>query len=324
MSSTIRIRWPTLVAGSFSAGLRDRRRSVLERRQAYLELAPVTEPLAARFDRSAVHLHHRLDQRQADAQPVARAFQGRVHLGEHLEEVRKLLGRDADAVVPHAHDHLRAFVGDRQPDVAAPVGELARVVEQVADHLRQPRGVGAQIERLRRQRHRQLVVQAAVPRARRLDGLLDDRPELDGLLAKLELAARDAAEVEQVVDQARQLAHLTFDHPQRRACHLCVAVSDAQGAHGVADRGQRVAQLVRQHREELVLAAVGFGQVVGQLPPLGDVLADRGEGHRSAGVVRQGQHLVGHPARLAGLEVPEADLDLAVALSRAPTGRTRP
>ena len=30
---------------------------------------------------------------------------------------------------------------------------------------------------------------------------------------------------------------------------------------GVADRGQRVAQLVGQGRQELVLAAVGFGQV---------------------------------------------------------------
>ena len=78
-------------------------------RQAHDELAPAAEPLAARLDRAAVHLHQPLHQRQADAQPVARPLQRRVHLREHLEEAGKLFGGDADAGVPHANDRLVAF-----------------------------------------------------------------------------------------------------------------------------------------------------------------------------------------------------------------------
>ena len=61
---------------------------------------------------------------------------------------------------------------------------------------------------------------------------------------------------------------------------FAVAAAQAQGSRGVADRRQRVAQLVRQHRQELVLAAVGLGQirrqaaqVVFQPLSLGHVLA---------------------------------------------------
>ena len=100
----------------------------------------------------------------------------------------RLFGGDADAVVPHADDRLLALALDRQRDVAALVGELAGVVQQVADHLRQPRRVGVEIHRLRRQRDRQLVVHAAVQRARGFDGLVDDRRQLDALLAQLDLA----------------------------------------------------------------------------------------------------------------------------------------
>ena len=52
--------------------------------------------------------------------------------------------------------------------------------------------------------------------------------------------------------------------------------------HGVADRGQGVAQLVGEHRQELVLAAVGSGELLGPLPqlalqppPLLDVVEDQ-------------------------------------------------
>ena len=57
-----------------------------------------------------------------------------------------------------------------------------------------------------------------------------------------------------------------------------------------------------------------FRRLVLQPLALGHVLADRRERHRLPRGVGQRQQLVGHPARLARLEVPEADLDLAVAL----------
>ena len=150
-----------MVAAGAATGCRERRLRRFSRdRQAHDELAAAARPVAVRFDGAAVHLHQRLHQRQADAQPVARALQRRIDLREHVEDARQFVGRDADAVVPHSDHGLPAFLLDGQPDVPAPVGELAGVVQQVADHLRQPRRVGVEIDGLRRQRDRQLVVHA--------------------------------------------------------------------------------------------------------------------------------------------------------------------
>ena len=49
---------------------------------------------------------------------------------------------------------------------------------------------------------------------------------------------------------------------------LAAVLLEPQQVHGVADRGQRVAQLVGEHRQELVLAAVQVGQGLGLLPDL--------------------------------------------------------
>ena len=77
------------------------------------------------------------------------------------------------------------------------------------------------------------------------------------LACEADLAAGDARDVEQVVDQARQLAA-----PGGRSTSAAQSASGSSGAtwritfDGVADRRQRVAQLVGQHRQELVLAPV--------------------------------------------------------------------
>ena len=78
---------------------------------------------------------------------------------------------------------------------------------------------------------------------------------------------------------------------------------------------------MRQHGQEFVLAAIRVKEVrrqacevVGEPLPFGHVLADRRECRRASGSVRQYQHLVGHPAGVARPEVPEADLNLAMAL----------
>ena len=117
---------------------------------------------------------------------------------------------------------------------------------------------------------RQLVVHAAVERRGppRRPGATTGS-ELDALAAQLDPAARDAADVEQIVDQARHVADLALEHLGRRA-ERSVAVAAAadrrtQHLHRVADRRQRIAELVRQRGQELVLAAVGLGEVAGEL-----------------------------------------------------------
>ena len=67
---------------------------------------------------------------------------------------------------------------------------------------------------------------------------------------------RDARNVEQVVDQAAEVHHLARDDFARPRNVARIGRLHAQGLGGGADRRQRVAQFVRKHGEEGVLAAV--------------------------------------------------------------------
>jgi hypothetical protein len=90
-------------------------------------------------------------------------------------------------------------------------------------------------------------------RARQLDGGADDRVDLDGRPDELDLAGPDARGVEQIVDEAPEVAHLALDHGE-------LAGVVGRGAHAdqlerARDRRERVAELVAEHREQLVLGA---------------------------------------------------------------------
>ena len=75
--------------------------------------------------------------------------------------------------------------------------------------------------------------------------------------------------------------------------------------HGVTDRRQRVAQLVAEHGQELVLAAVGLGQLLSvafqlllQPLALGDVPKDEDHSHVIVSVILDGRRTIvdGSPA----------------------------
>ena len=98
-----------------------------------------------------------------------------------------MLGGDADAGVPHPHDGLAAFPLGGEPDVAAPLGVLGGVVEQVREHLRQPGRVGVQGDRLGRQGDGEFVAACLDERAAGLDGHLQRPPPGRPLLAQVHL-----------------------------------------------------------------------------------------------------------------------------------------
>ncbi len=108
----------------------------------------------------------------------------------------------------------------------------------------------------------------------------------------MNLASGDPRDVQKVVDQAGHVAHLTRGEVAGRFNRRGVGAGQANQLQGVADWGQGVAQLVGQHRQELVLAAVGLGKFVGPaaeffLHPatLGGVAHDLGETAEMSGVV---------------------------------------
>ena len=82
--------------------------------------------------------------------------------------------------------------------------------------------------------------------------------ELEPFGPDLELAAADPRDVEEIVDETRELIALAVDDPLNASRRLFPRRRMGQDVRGIANRGEWVAQLVREHGEELVLAAVGL------------------------------------------------------------------
>jgi len=110
-------------------------------------------------------------------------------------------------------------------------------------------------------------------RAMILHGVAHEFIEFQGLALKLDLVSRDAGHVQQVVDQVGQLSGLAVKSPPRRVSPARPRLAMFEDVGAVPDGGQRVAQFVREHRQEFVLALVGFAQglldflVLGYLRP---------------------------------------------------------
>ncbi len=150
--------------------------------------------------------------------------------------------------------------------------------------------------------------------------------------AQLHLVAVDAGDVEQVVDQPDHVAELPLHHVPGLGDGVGVAGREPHHLQAVAQRGQRVAQLVGQQREELVLAAVRLPErLLGPLP-LGDVAGDLRRPDDAAVAVadrgdRQGDvepaAVLGHADRLEVLDpLPAAEprQDRALLVDAAPAG----
>jgi hypothetical protein len=110
-----------------------------------------------------------------------------------------------------------------------------------------------------------------------LDGAGQHPARSTWLLFQFELAAADAGDVEQVVDQVHHVADLALHHLAHLGHRGRVVAGQAHHAQAAADRRQRIAQLVRQRGQELGLAAVGLGQVGGQLLQRGVGMLARGD-----------------------------------------------
>ena len=132
---------------------------------------------------------------------------------------------------------------------------LAALVSRFETTWLEPRRVAVHAQAAPRHVDRQRVGALLEQRAGHLDRLRDHLGELDELGLQLDLAARDARDVEQVVDQPRQVVDLALDDGA-----LALRARLAAQPHQLQrrqDRRQRVAQLVAEHRQELVLRAVG-------------------------------------------------------------------
>src|ERR1700729_1123296 len=85
---------------------------------------------------------------------------------------------------------------------------------------------------------------------------IENRGQFHRVLAQLERTARDVCDVEQVVQQAAHVSYLTFDDLVKSFSLLWRRRALLPRGERVADRSQRVSQLMRQQSDEFILALV--------------------------------------------------------------------
>ena len=178
-------------------------------------------------------------------------------LGEDLEDVGELLGRDAGAGVADADLGAPAGAAHPHGDVAAAGGELGGVVEEVRERLGEAEPVPADRQRLGAGVEAELdprrVERGAVP----LDRVADELGQVQLLALQLHLAAGDAGGFQEVVDQHRLVEDLALGGVDRPLGGAVRFPFHPQHLEGAADRAQGVAQLVGEHGQQLLLGAVG-------------------------------------------------------------------
>src|SRR5205823_1993191 len=167
--------------------------------------------LAQGLDRSTVKLHESPNEGQPDAEAATRAGARLRALHEKLERVLPQLIRQPGTVVLHANHELIAFDAGAQPDPAADIGVLRGIVQQVREDLAEPGRIGEERDRFGGEIERDAVATLVDKRAHALDRALDNGAQEERLLAKLDLAARYARDVEQVVDQPSHVLDLPLD-----------------------------------------------------------------------------------------------------------------
>ncbi len=118
----------------------------------------------------------------------------------------ELARRDADALVAHAHDDLAVLLGQPHADRATPRRVLDGVGEQVVQHLLEVVAVGGDDRRRRWCLEHDVVGCRGGLHA--VGQLADQLGEVELGELELDLALLDARDVEQLVDEPRQLARL--------------------------------------------------------------------------------------------------------------------
>ena len=207
-----------------------------------------------------------LGQVQANAKPVFGRSRATRQLRESLEHSGNLLVEKADAVINDPKQSLIALSANLDPHPAIDSRELQGVVEQVFDDLRDPDRVDIDHQLAIGQRNLQAPPPCLRDQPIRIGGSACDLNQVGPLELHLQASGRDSRDIKQVIDQSGHMRHLSLEDRHDRTCHSG-HVDRSQKLERIADRCQRVAQFVGQHRQEILLATIGlinrdFGQAL--------------------------------------------------------------
>ncbi len=198
----------------------------------------------------------RSHQRQPQPEAPLGAVGAARALHEHLEHLRQEGRVDAFSVVAYAEDDFVAIARGRHFG-ASPLGCVAcGVGEEVVDDLGEADLVRVHREPLGGDGQVKLEPPLLDERPCCLDRLRDHTRELERNSRERDLSARHARDVEQVIDEAHEVLGLPQDHLALvRRGHVASQLHELDRRE---DGRERVPELVRQERQELVLPTVGL------------------------------------------------------------------
>src|SRR5215510_332366 len=168
-------------------------------RQVACDARALPDP-AHDLELAAVQRQQALDDRQAETGAVVPAIVARARLEERIAHARHILGVDADAVVLHRDRDraARSSLGAHH-DLAAVIGELDRVGNQVEHDLAQRALVGDDQWQLSRDPHGELDPGLAGLQRQHVAGISDDMLWRERLGRDLEIAGLDLRHVQNTV-----------------------------------------------------------------------------------------------------------------------------
>src|SRR5690349_4367085 len=205
-----------------------------------LELASFSDPGAGGDDSSVVLVDETPDERETQAE--AAALPGRdFALAEWLEDVRKVLGSDADARVDDTDDGIAVAPVERDVNRRSGLAVLHRVVEEIPEDLRQPGRVAHHEEGPGHFRQNDLAGWRTARGFDAIDDLSHGVHQVDALQANRRLPGSNSRHVEKLVDDPSDLQHLVVDDPSQFRPLIVVPGHHVEGMRGARDRTERVA-----------------------------------------------------------------------------------
>src|SRR6185312_3582876 len=188
--------------------------------QSDLEGGALPEARTAGSDLPLVHIDQSLDDRESDPKSSLGAIERALALHEQVEDARQELGGDARTVVGDLDERIMFIPIGADRDFSAPFCVLGGIRQDVPHALSEAREVAIDIERaIARGGHDgKCVLPLAQLRLDGFDGLRDDSREINGFAPQLNPSLCDAADIEQIIDQARELCGLALYHADCKSC----------------------------------------------------------------------------------------------------------
>lgn len=168
------------------------------------ELTATLQTVTAGFGCATVRFRNGFDERQADTKSL-RVERSVADLNVRIEHPRHDIWRNANSLIANPHDRSFSVPFTAHPDHAAIPHVLRGIVQEVREHLHDPGRIRVKHQRQRLTAERQSMLAPLNLALTRLDGLRNQRCQLDRPSPQSQLAERQSPGIEQIVDQMGQL-----------------------------------------------------------------------------------------------------------------------